>query len=555
MADDDSEIFEPEVAPPIETIFEKELSSEEPPMEEWSSMEFDVREVENIKRTKQELGLYDPGSGEICTKYEPLSASSVFRHVYYNYPGVLDPGIQEALFNPIPKIIYPDDGQELYLDLCKEMDLCPIRRFCAELLQDIVDLRYYGISLRGFRPIAMALKLNRNVKVLNLTDNWISADGAFHLGEMLVENVTLEELNLTGCRLGANGARLLFDRFHLNRSVKKLNLSKNQLGDEGFEYLTRSIYKGSDVADINVSYNKLTGKSAASLSDVLEINNKLTHLDISWNTMLSPNAIYTLCGRLSQNTKFQELNLSWNSLSGLRVGQAIRTLLKNPSLRRLNLANNMFKGLTVKFIGTNLPKAKNLEVLDMSNNPLAPEDATKLVAYMKERSVKLQKLLLGNVTVDDEFMEIREEALSLKFRKNAVITYGVHRPKFVSKGFDMREILLNRADTLCKGKKKQPVDIVLLFREIHKTSQEPWDTKEFNKALRKAGVQLDEDVLNELFNIFAGPKGEKNTTINVCRLIDYLNRKWPDRQLPPTPPPEVEPEPVIKKKAKKGKKK
>lgn len=45
-------------------------------------------------------GLYDPGSGEVCTKYITFSDSDVLNHVYYAYPGLKDPGIIEALIEP-----------------------------------------------------------------------------------------------------------------------------------------------------------------------------------------------------------------------------------------------------------------------------------------------------------------------------------------------------------------------------------------------------------------------------------------------------------------------
>ncbi|XP_028158113.1 leucine-rich repeat-containing protein 74B-like [Ostrinia furnacalis] len=537
-------------APEVEVVFEKESldSSVEPPMEEWSSLLFDVRVQENVKRDRYAEGLYDPGSGEICTKYAAISASSVLRHAYFNYPGVKDPGIKQALLHPIPQVIYPDDGQELYTDICKEMNICPIRSFRRQLLENKIDLKYYGISLLGFRPIAMALKLNRNVTVLDLTDNWISVDGCFHLGEMLVDNVTLKELNLTGCRIGPDGARCLLHKLHLNRTLQRLNLSKNQLEDKGVEYLARSIFKGSVIADVNLSFNKLTGKSPATLADSVEINNKLTHLDMSWNTLLSPNAIFLLCTHLSQNDIFEELNLSWNSLSGQRVGNALKMLMKNPNLRRLYLSNNRLEGPAIKAIGGNLPKATKLEVLDLSYNPMTPDDALKLLAYMKERKVKLQRLLMDNVFVNEQFLEMLQEVSRLKFRKNAVISWGGLRTKFVSKGIDMREVLLNRANSVCKAK-KQPADIALIILAMHKECKDPWDTKEFLRAVRRGGAPLDDDLLLEMCNVFAGPRSAKSQTVNICGLVDYIRRKWPDRQLPPTPPPE--PEIMTKKEEKK----
>ncbi|XP_072944140.1 uncharacterized protein [Epargyreus clarus] len=524
-------------APVIKTLFKRELdSSEEPPMDEWSSLDFELPD-RNIKRIKYDHGLYHPGSGEICAKYIPLSASSVLRHPYYNYPGIKDPGVEDALLLPEPKIKYPDDGQELYLSLCKTGNLCPIRIFHKELLEEKINLSYYGIHPMAFRAIALSLRYNRIVTVLDLTDNWISLDGCFHLGEMLIENISIRELNLYGCRIGVEGARRLFASLHLNRSLKKLDLTKNQLLDTGVEMLAKAIFLGSDVAHINLSRNELTAKAVLALCEAFETNNKLTHLDLSWNSILSPNAVYTLCQRLYENNMIEELNLSWNSLSGLRVGNGIKVLLQNTNIQYINLSNNKLSTPVVKPITANLNKAISLVTLNLSYNPFTPQDALSFLLTLRERKVKLQNLLLDNVIVTDEFIDQRNFILSMGHRKKTVVTCGYVQKRFISQGVDMRELVLDRIDSLCTKSKKQ-IDFALVVEEMFRANKEHWDTKVFTREIKNRGAQLDEDLLQELFRLFAGASSEKSKTVNLAALIEYFKRKWPDRKLPPTPPPE-----------------
>ncbi|XP_045785905.1 leucine-rich repeat-containing protein 74A-like [Maniola jurtina] len=527
--------------------------SEEAPIEEWSSLNAQIPE-ENAKRLLYEQGLYSPGSGEICAKYVPLSRSSVFRHPYYNYPSILDPGIKEALLNPAPKIILnSDDGQELYLDLCKEMRICPIRSFHRKLLDREIDLSYYGIHPLGFRPIAMALNNNRFVKVLDLTDNWISEDGCYHLGEMLVTNISLEELNLHGCRIGPEGARRLFANVHVNRTLRKINLAENCLTDAGVEFLSKAIYLGSDIVNINLSHNSLTAKSLVTLTSTFETHNKLTHLNLSWNTIFSPNAIFYLCSMLSTNTKLEEINLSWNSLSGPRIGNAIKQVMKAPNLRSLYLNNNRLSD-EVTQIAQSLPNSK-LTTLDLSNNPLTPDHALFLLSKLKIRKVKLQNLFLENILVTAEFIELKDTILDMKSRKNVVIKWGEVIPRLVSASADMREIVLRRAEFLCNKGKKSSVDIALVFLEICKYNERPLEVKEFSRALKTLGAtSLDADLIEEIVNSFPGPSNKKVKTIDLVMLVDYVHRRWPDKKLPPTPPPE-EVVPEVKDSKKKKKKK
>ncbi|XP_064071761.1 leucine-rich repeat-containing protein 74B-like [Vanessa tameamea] len=489
----------------------------------------------NIGQHENEDNLNQISNGDMCLGYLPLSSSSVFRHPYYSYPGVVNPGIVEALLQPEPRIIYSDDGQELYLALCKKMGLSPISIFYKKLLEEHVNLKYYGVSPMSFLPIAISLKNNKYVKTLDLTDNWISTDGCFHLGDMLIENITLQELNLSGCRIGPVGARQLFAGLQINRSLRKIDLTKNCLEDVGVTSLAKAIVKGSDITDINLCYNELTSQSLLTLVEAFETYNKLTHLDLSWNSFLSPNAIFSLCAKLSENKELQELNLSWTAISGLRVGKAIKNLLTNPNIKSLNLSNNKLSSVEIKHIAKGLEDNKGLKVLDISNNPLTPKDAFILLICLKDRKVKVQKLFLDNVFVTIEFLVLRQEILSLKYRQNAIITWGGLITKFVPTVGDMREIVLKRADAICSKSKKKVVDIVLIILEMFKANKEPIDVKQFTRTLRINGIYMDEGLLDELCNAFTGPPGT-GKTIDLVNLVDYLKRLWPDRQLPPTPP-------------------
>lgn len=528
---------------PIDIVFEAvvEESSEEPPMEEWSSLIIEAPE-ENQKRLLFEQGLYSPGSGEVCAKYVTMSASSVFRHPYYDYPAVTDPGIKPALLEPEPTIVYPDDGQELYMHMCKEMNQCPVKTFYRGLLTDSIDLKYYCINPLGVRAMASALQYNKTVKTFNLTDNFLNDDACFHLGEMLISNNCLTELNLSGCKIGPSGAKQLLAGIHLNRGLKSLNLDKNELLDEGLEHLAATIIRGLDIQQISLSYNNITGKSANVLAEALETYNNFTHINLSWNKLFSPiSGTGNFFARLSENKVLQEVDLSWNSLTA-RIG----ILLRAPNLRILDISNNRLSGDVIINLTKNLPKAKKLVTLNLSYNPMTPRDALKLLEKMKLNTVKVQNLIMDNVFVTGEFLRILDQVKSLKFRKNTVITYGGVVGGFKPQGPDMRDLVLNRVDFLTtKGKKK--FDFALLALQMDKDKIDTLPAKAFADAIRVAGAPLDSDLVDEIVNAFSATTGAKEKTISIHALVDFIHRKWPDRKLPPTPPPEpeTEPEPVV----------
>lgn len=537
----------------IEVVYEatvSELSTEDPPMEEWASRLFEIPE-ENKKRLLYADGLYDPGSGEICTKYIPLSDSAVYRHPYYNYPCVHDPGIKEALLLPEERIIYPVDGQDRYLALCEEMKICPIKSFHRGLLEDKINLRYYGINPIGIRAMALALLLNKTVRTLDLTDNWLNEDGCYHLGQMLIENVGIEELILSGCRIGPEGARKLFYGLPFNRTLTRLDVSKNKLGDVGMEHLAKAIFQGTDVKQINLSHNDITGTGAAAIAVALETHNHFTHFDISWNNLYTPGT-YDLLVKLSENTSLRDINLSWNGLGRTTIG--LRTLLKAPNIRILNLSNNRLSGDPIVGIGRMLLKIKRLHTLDLSQNPLTANEALVLLQRFLLKEVKVHNLYLDRISVTKEFLETLSEVKSLSFRKNFVITYGDIIRNYEIKIHDIRDIVIRRAEYLARKPKKNSIDICLVILQLIKDNESPMGIKHFMYHLKRMNCQIDADVIEEIGRLFPGVPTEKYRTIDLLAVAEYMKRKWPDRKLPPTPPPEPEPEP--KKKGKhKGKKK
>lgn len=533
----------------VEVVYKKVVddeSSEEAPKEDWSSLELDLVYY-NLKRDLCDQGLYDPGSDLICGKYICVSDSSVLRHVYYNYPAVKDPGILEALEEPKPVGTYADDGQELYLAVCKIMHICPIRIFYRSLLDKTIDLKYYGIYPKGFRAIAIALSKNIFVTTLDLTDNWIPHDGCLHLGEMIQENDTLTDINLSGCKIGPRGTQILAHYLRYNHTLSKLNLSGNDIEDTGVAFLSDAISLGSRISDVNLSRNKLSAKSVLSLCEAFDVSNNLTHLNLSWNTILSPKAVFTLCNYLAENKSFLELDMSWNTLAGPRVGQAIQILLSNNKIQRVILNNNKLSGEAVKSIASGLIKAKKLETLDLSFNPLTSRDALNLLYRLKDRRVRVRKLLLDNVIVEPKFIETLYEIHKMKNRHHIQVTHGYVNPTQRSMLRDIRPLLLKRAEAIGQSAKKKShrVDAALVFMKMYKMHPEPINTKDFLREALMLGLHLGDAFVDEMYDAFPGPKsGKLVKLIDMAQIIDFVNRLYPGKRLPATPPPVHEPQPA-----------
>ncbi|KAG6453239.1 hypothetical protein O3G_MSEX008048 [Manduca sexta] len=522
--------------PLVEVIYEQDdfRSSEEPPMDEWSSLVLQRPQMSK-KQELFEQGLYHPGSGNVCGKYLATSDSVIAKHPYFTFPSVKDPGIKAALLQPQIPIIHADDGQDLYLALCDEIDICPVRAFHKGLVEKNIDLRYYCVNPRGVRCMASALRFNRTVKVLNLTDSFLNEDACFHLGEMLVNNSALEELNLSGCRIGFEGAKRLFHFLPFNRTLRELNLNKNHLGDESMVCISKAIFKGIDVQRFHLSYNNIGQKGASFLATAFETHNKFVLLDLSWNSLISGSGTYNLLCRLEENKVLQDLNLAWNGLTGPRIGTAITKLMKSPNLHTLNLSNNRLNGEAITNLTTNMTKLKKLVTLDLSYNPMTPADAIEVLSKFLLPAVKVQRLIMENVFVNLKFLALLKQVREMKSRKNTVITYGGLVGCFKPVGPDPRNLLLSRVDYLCQKQKRNRVDIALVVLQLE-IERGVMPVNEFLTVIKDTGAPLDNDLLNEIVNVFPGPSTAKAKTVDIKCLADYVKRKWPDKKLPPVKP-------------------
>ncbi|XP_047527225.1 leucine-rich repeat-containing protein 74B-like [Vanessa atalanta] len=526
------------------------LSSSDNEMEDWALMS--MPSSVNTKMAAYKEGLYDPGSGEICTKYIPMSDSTVQRHLYYAYPCIKDPGIKEALLEPEEIKHFPLDGQELYLDLCEEMKVIPVRSFLRGLLGEVIDLKYYGVNPHGVRAMSIALTYNRYVRRIDLTSNYLSEDACYHLGQMLGDNVAVQELILSRCRIRAGGIKRLVV-FFASRPLEELDLSYNELGDIGFEHLAQQILKGAVIKRLNLSYNDLSSEAASSFAAAIEGNNKTTHLDLSWNKMSSLKGVNEFLSYLSESEVLVNLNMSWNNL---KISKILKKLLSVKTLRVLDLSNNKLDKIAAKTIANSLKTAKSLHTLDLSFNPFYGDDAFLVVSKLRNQNVKLVNLFMDNVEVNKKFIKERQEVLQLSFRKNCKITHGHVKHDYTLSSADIREIILKRMDYLTgHGSKKNRLDIALYFLQKIK-NYDNLQPRQILRDMKLAGRPLDEDLVDGLTDIFPGPKLDKGgKTLDLAGVVEMIQRLWPDRKLPPTPEPEVAEPEVVVPEVKKNKKK
>ncbi|XP_022816213.1 uncharacterized protein LOC111349347 [Spodoptera litura] len=526
-------------------VTDVESSSSDSELELWD-LQFQPEENEKKKLFSQ--GLYKPGSGEVCAKYITVSASSVLNHVYYEYPSVKDPAIKDALLLPEKVIRYEDDGQELYLQLCKETNQTPIKIFHRGLLTDTIDLRYYGIHPGGMRAMSLALSCNTNVKTLDLTSNFLNnVDACYHLGQLFGFKNAINRLILKQCNIRRQGIRPLVVYF-FTRNFDLLDLSDNNLYDEGLAYLIEQLDTGAVIRRLILRSNHLTSVGLQSLAASIEYHDNIKCLDLSWNNFVVPFGPRALFHALAESEVIAELDMSWTSL---KLSTELAPLFNIRTLKKLNLSNNALPSASARVIGKNLHLSRGLDLLDLSFNPFTPSDALFLLSKMKLSKVRVKELRLDNIPVSKEFPAELKEILKLKFRRNTVVTYGHVLRNYNLPEKDIKIIVMKRLVRTTHRKSKNALDVLLVGLKY-------LDLAEFNRCMRTNETPLKDEFVERMYRSFQGIKNDAGGKFaNLDVMVDYIHRLWPDKKLPPTPPPTPPSPPAprrTKKKLHKGKK-
>lgn len=510
-------------------------SSEEPPMEEWSSLIMSNQctfPYYKPKKILEDQDSYSPGSGEICAKYMAQSDSSVLRHPYYNYPGIHDPGIEHSLFDPPPQPPpYPNDGVKLYKDLCEEHNICLTRCFSNNLCNSEIDLSYYGLTYANVRCMAIALEKNRHVECFNLTDNYLNIDACYHLGKMIKVNKTLKVLILDGCRIREEGLQQLCNEIHCNKSLKTLSLAKNDLCDSGGERFANIIKEGINFNRLNLNYNRLGMKTTNAFQEALLLQNKFIYLDLSWNTFVDIESTANFLYTLALTSKYLvDLNLSRTGLENKDIAEAIAEVTLIPTLKVLDLSNNSFKDDCATIL-VSKAKYSTLQTFDLSSNLFTPTGACNILKPLLQSTVKLQNLYLDNICVNRNFIRILRKVNEMKCRSNFVITYDKVLHDWVAVGKDPRELILRRGEYMGRMKKQKKDVPMFLFSLGHVTDK--LRAKELVVMMKDQKIPVNDDWVSGLIAAFPGPLIENKPTVNTVLMLEFMRRLWPELKLPP----------------------
>lgn len=239
----------------------------------------------------------------------------------------------------------------------------------------ILDLSNNFIQNDGCRQLAKSLPTLKQLKSLNLRGNFITTDG---LESLLfcpgIEKLSdIEELVLSQNPLGNSSLRML-DKFcngPSGKSIQKLHLSQcnlTQLYDYDFAFY--------QLTDFDISFNQLSDDSIRKL--LTKLNScRLQILNLSYIRMEQSeddrfNTVLTdkLSEFFESGTceKFKRIELAGCHLSDVNIYKIVQCLNRANDLELLNISNNVrLSSSSLHFILDKLPQLRKLVAINCTN--------------------------------------------------------------------------------------------------------------------------------------------------------------------------------------------
>ena len=262
----------------------------------------------------------------------------------------------------------------------------------AAIIKNNSSLEELYLSNNGLKTSAAvileALKEKSVLKILNLNSNLMTEEVVEDLEAVIINNRSLEQLCIEGNRLGLSAVMIL-QALQEHSRLKVLNLSDNNLTAYVAENLATIIKNNSSLEELYLSNNGLK-TSAAVILKALKEKSVLKILNLNSNLMTEEVA-EDLAAVIRNNRSLEQLCIEGNRL-GLSAVIILQALQEHSRLKVLNLSDNNLTAYVAENLATIIKNNSSLEELYLSNNGLKTSAAVILKA-LKEKSV-LELLIL-----------------------------------------------------------------------------------------------------------------------------------------------------------------
>eukprot|EP01038_Epipyxis_sp_PR26KG_P007162 gene7162-9765_t len=169
-----------------------------------------------------------------------------------------------------------------YLDIRGFMIIAGLLSFGPSSLIDL-NLRNCAGSGKAIEKLLDALKPNKSLLTLDISQNDLGLEGAELIGDALANNKKLKQLSISDCNIPADGANSIFKGLINNNNLEILNISDNWIGDSGAESIGVMLRSNGILKHLDIQENHITSDGLSSIAKGLAKNKSLVFLGLQWN--------------------------------------------------------------------------------------------------------------------------------------------------------------------------------------------------------------------------------------------------------------------------------
>ncbi|CAI9092831.1 OLC1v1028171C1 [Oldenlandia corymbosa var. corymbosa] len=270
----------------------------------------------------------------------------------------------------------------------------------AELLKKnanllVLELNNNLIDYSGFSGIAEALLENKSVEALYLNGNYGGALGASALGKGLEGNKSLRNLFLSGNTIGNEGVRALMAGLSARKGgITNLDISNNSITATGAFHVAEYIKRSKSLRWINMYMNDIKDEGAEKIAEALKQNRSVTVIDLGGND-IHAKGVTAIAQVLKDNSVLTTLEIGYNPI-GPEGAKALAEVLKfHGSINNLMLGWCQIGVEGTEYIADMLKYNNTIASLDLRCNGLRDEGASCIARSLKVVNEALTTLNLG----------------------------------------------------------------------------------------------------------------------------------------------------------------
>ena len=215
------------------------------------------------------------------------------------------------------------------------------------------------------------------LKILNLSSNKISDDGALAISDYIKSHTSLLELNLSMNTIYDDGARGIAEAIQVNTVLQKLDLSTNEISDDGAAAISDNLKTNTLLQTLNMSGNYITSEGAKSFAEAIQVNTTLEKLDLSYNAV-SDDGVAAISDNLKINSSLQELNISHNSITNKGIKLIAKVIQINSTLQNIDISKNWISTKGLVYFMEAVKNNCTLQVVNITHNNVTRSGFTSI---------------------------------------------------------------------------------------------------------------------------------------------------------------------------------